>query len=454
MPYASQRDRNPELLEIEEAVKPAPPLSLVMRGISPGVIDLSWEDPAQLSLNAKFEICGVNIYRSFDSEFGPFERITGLPLGATFWRDQTDNVVVPEEDVTNRFILNGICEDSAEHQSPRYVFRTQFGPIVKPGSQAVPADSIEDVKVFVDGVEATLLRVIGFTGEVEIDPTTYANVATQKLDPAVVPTQGSRVTCSYRYNRSLLKTNLAQRIFYRVTTVGLRTNADPTLPDSLVETSLEQAASTSNSELEKLDYIWKEAIRRNRWILDMGGERVKAFIQKQVGLPCGCIQDYEQGVVKQQPLSDCLECFGTGIVGGYEGPYELIIAPDDAERRKSQRDIGRTVEHTYEVWASPTPLLSQRDFIVKINGDRYSVGAVRMPSNRGMVLQQHFMVGVFDQQDIRYRVPLDNPFLSAANRVQPVPPEAIAPDQVTDKGNIPDERELRGRTVEWENTTY
>jgi hypothetical protein len=213
---------------------------------------------------------------------------------------------------------------------------------------------------------------------------------------------------------------------------------------------LERGAATSNFEVEKQDWIWREAVRRNRWILDQGGERVKVFIRKAVGPRCPCYNS----TTHHQPQGDCLICYGVGVVGGYEGPYDIIIAPDDAERKVSQKDTGRTVEHIEDVWTTATPLLSQRDFIRKINGQCYAIGSVRMPSNRGMLLQQHFSMGIFDEKDIRTRVPLDNPNRFLANRIQPTVPPLNSPAQVTDKPGIPDERELRGRTIAWENIVY
>lgn len=452
MPYATDRDRHPHLLELEQTPWPMPPLELIMtRGINPGVIDLWWKNPAELAVNSRFTILGVNVYRSFDSEFGPFERISEMPVGAQFWRDQTDNVLVLDETVDDaRWVLRGAA--TTEVRGKRFVFKTEHAPIVKSGSQNIPADYPGDVRVYIDGVQATVLRVDGVNGEIEIDPSMYPEVGTQTRPAPPLPGEGSLVQVSYHYNRSFLRTDLDQRIFYRVTTVGIPLSlpADQVQPQDLLETPLTQASATSRAEIEKLDWIWREAIRRNRWILDQGGERAKVFCRKNVGQACLCIQNPEY----QQPLNDCLLCFGTGIFGGYEGPYDIVIAPDDAERRIAQKDVGRTVEHAYEVWTGPSPLLSQRDFIVKLNGDRYSVGPVRTPSNRGMVLQQHFNIGRLDEKDIRYRVPLDNPYLFALNQVNPLVPPQHNPAVVTDKPNIPDEREIRGRTVAWENITY
>jgi len=174
------------------------------------------------------------------------------------------------------------------------------------------------------------------------------------------------------------------------------------------------------------------------------------FIRKHVGIPCGCAPDS----VHKQAINDCLICYGTGIVGGYEGPYDVLVAPDDGERRINYGENGLNLEHTYEVWTGPQPILSQRDFLVKINGERYSIGAIRFPSNRGNVLQQHFQIGHIDEQDIRYMVPVIGRQRYEAVEFSPRGPEYGADATVTDKLNIPDERELRGRTKVWENLMY
>lgn len=451
MPYATDRDRNPTQQELEQAPWPVAPLNLFLTsGYVPGVYDLSWDSPLYLSQNSRFWVCGVNIYRSFDSEFGPYDRITGWPVGSIFWRDQTDNVVVIDEVVEDdQWVIRGPC--STGQEAERYVFYTRNRPISQSGSQGVPEYRPEEVIVRVDGEVAPVLSVIPESGEIEIDTMKYINVVTQNLDDAPVIGPDTTVTVSYRYTRSLLPTALDARVFYRITTVGIPAilPLDKATPQDLVETPLERAAFTSSKEIEKIDYIWREAVRRNRWILSQGGERVKVFLRKTVGPACPCGGRSE--ATHKQPSGDCENCYGTGILGGYEGPYDLVVAPPDIERRIAQRDTGRTIEEAYEVWTGPSPLLSQRDFLVKINGERYSIGPVRMPTNRGMVLQQHFNIGHLDEGDIRYKVPVDHPQGLVATQL--IPPHHN-PSGVTDKPNIPDEREIRGRTITWENIVY
>ena len=455
MPYATDRDRNPTNQELEQVEQPAAPTNLFLTsGYMPGVYDLTWDSPADLSLNSRFHICGINIYRSFDSEFGPYDRLTDFPIGSIFWRDQTDKVVVMNEVVEDdQWVIRGRCSTGMERE--RYVFHTQQRPVIRETGQAIPAQSPLDVQVFVDGVAVPVKRVQGESGEVEIDYKAYYDVALQSLDRPQAILDTSIVTVSYRYARSLLRTDLDTRVFYRLTTVGLPVTLplDKAQPQDLIETPLERAAFTSNKEIEKIDWIWRDAVRRNQWILSQGGERVKVFLRKTVGQPCVCI-DLFNATHKQGGQSDCPYCYGTGILGGYEGPYDIVVAPPETERRIAQRDIGRTQEMTYEGWTGPSPLLSMRDFLVKINGERFSIGAVRMPTNRGMVLQQHFNVSIMDEQDIRYSVPLDNPQGLLVTQTGPIVPPQHLPPRITDKPNIPNERELRGRTASWENIVY
>jgi hypothetical protein len=297
-------------LEFTKTPWPLPPLNLFLTsGFKAGVYDLRWDDPSTLALNRGFQLLGVNLYRSFDSEYGPYERLTELMVCSSFWRDQTDNELIIDEDVSDQWVLNGECTGS---DGPRWVFKTRHSPIVRPGSQAITTDNPDDVRITIDGVQVQPLRVHGFTGEVEIDPRIYTDVATQKYAPALVPGPNSRVTCTYRWNRSLVKTDLGQRVFYRVTTVGVRLGCDLSKVQcgDLVETPLEHAAATSNAEIEKIDWIWKEGVRRNRFILEQGGERVK--------LPPACYGVKASNFVRAQRRSQWWDAHAVCVRPGLE----------------------------------------------------------------------------------------------------------------------------------------
>jgi hypothetical protein len=442
----------------------------------PAVIILSGEtleggsgDPAcDGKSNGMWNIVGVNIYRSDTGERGPYFRVNALPVGGTFYRDCTDNVLVENEivDWDSQWIQKG---DASNNRQWR--FRTRRCPVVKREGQAVAADSPTDVIVSIDGVQVPVHMVFGPTGEIDlINQATYDPSTEKRVLPLLPnPDGSSAVTVTYYRQGNFVKTDLdtKAKIHYRLTTVAV----DPTgtTPSGLVETPLGFTPPVSPVHTEVIDYIWREAVRRNRWILEQGGERVKLFIRRVTGVRCPCQWDERLFEFSEHPLNNCLDCYGTGFLVGYEGPIDIIIAPDDAERAVRQTPNGRRLEHTYEVWTGPRPLLSQRDFIVKQNGERYSIGPVRRTQARGVVLQQSFQIQFLDECDIRYKVPVlglerlpwpetrfTNPEDATCVESDPYPVgfDYQAQSMASEVGKVPDGREQRGRTPVWANITY
>jgi len=431
-----------------------------------GTLDLRWDEPSILAKNSKFAVVGVNVYRSDTSERGPYHRLNATPVGGTFYRDYTDNVLVQNEvvDWDTAWINRG---ESANERP--WVFRTKSWPIVKKSGQAIAADVPMDVQLIIDNKIVPVHAVFGPTGEVTLINTRGYDFATERwIEPTIPQGPQTAVSITYYYNRNAVKTELDHKAWYRVTTVS----RDGSSPTGFRETPLDFAEPVTYRAVERMDYIWREAIRRNNWILEQGGERVKVFIRKQSGEQCFCGRDPRTIEFNQQPDSRCEVCFGTSFVGGYEGPYDMILSPDDNDRAVRQTPTGRRLEHVQDVWTGPSPLLTQRDFIVKQTNERYSIGPVRKPSARGNIMQQHFQIAYLEENDIRYKIPLfdttelcwpecrGRPAIMQGGGWQteypPLGPYPVGANyqqtpMQTEKDNIPDEREQRGRTPVWEN---
>lgn len=434
-------DRPIGVLEQQYPALPLPPLNIMCSsGFEPHVTDLRWTNPAQLPANTKFDVVGVNVYRSFDSAYGPYSRLNAFPVGAEFYRDRLLMRVSINENVTNSFVARGESDPNG-----LWIFKTQFRPIVIDLTPA-PAPNCTNLNVYVtvNGVPAFVERINSKVGEVELRRTVTFDVASQTQAPPVLPvSKTDTVLATYRYFLEReIPSELDQKTYYRITTVAV-----DRATGNMLETPLDRAAEANNRQIETLDWIWREAIRRNRWILDQGGERIKLFKQKLVGPHCGCY-----AYTHKQPAADCLVCFGTGIIGGYDGPYDIIIAPEDGERSISQGYRGRTVQHPYDTWTGPSPLLTQRDFFVKLNGDRYGIGPVRMPSNRGIQLQQFFVTSHLDTADIRYKVHvIETETLIAPQTRYTIPGKGSSTPMLTNREDVPAERQFRGNTVTFEN---
>ncbi len=390
------------------ALYPSPPTNvLVVSPFEKGVLDIRWDDPSLLGANSGWSVLGVNVYKSISSDRGPFRRLNSYPVSGSFFRDFTDVSLVSLETIL--WDTGWQAKGDAANLG-RWTLKTRL-PIYKPRTQGVLANAPQDVQVMVDGVQAWVVDVFGPTGEVTLDTTIQIDPQSDRYVRAPLPISvDSVVTITYYTLQNIVSPGVDKKSFYRVTTVA----EDATQPGGLVETPLNVTAPASDMQIEQLDYIWREGIRRNRWILEQGGERVKLFVMKVNGVPCLCRlnEDERSRTYNKQPSNRCTICYGVGYVGGYEGGYDIIIAPDDAERRISQTPTGRRKEHTYEVWMSYTPIVSQRDFIVKQNNDRYSIGPVRRPTNRGNVMQQHFNIQYLDSPDVRYSVPIDGTLVS------------------------------------------
>ena len=417
--------------------------------------------------NTQWTVIGVNIYRSNTSQRGPYFRVNKVPVSSLFYRDYTNIVEQVDEGIPweGGWIYRG---DASNLRA--YRLKSRNIPIVKEGTNAIPADSEFDVTVKINGVVVPVRAVFGPKGEIDLDMRPVWDPSTETMITPKIPTENDVVTLTYHWmkGQKLINTlDNRHKVFYRLTTVAL----DPTgtSPTGLVETPLEYSEPISPMNSEKMDYIWREAIRRNRWILEQGGERVKLFIRRVTGNPCDCVWDAREEAYTKQPLNNCLKCYGTGWVGGYEGPIDIIIAPDDAERTVSQQTTGRRLEHSYEAWIGPSPMTSQRDFIVKQNGERYSIGPVRRTQVRGLILQQTFNIAHLPQSDIRYQVPMSplerlpwpetrfsNPEDSECQESPPYPVgyDYQASPMMSDKKSIPEGRQQRGRTPVWQNITY
>tara|TARA_Y100000310_G_scaffold164863_1_gene164604 strand:+ start:979 stop:2409 length:1431 start_codon:yes stop_codon:yes gene_type:complete len=471
--------------DVATAQYPLPPQNgVVVTPFTKGVHDIRWDSPALLAANTAYSVVGVNVYRSDASDRGPFHRLNEFPLGGTFFRDRNDYQLITKEvvDFDEDWIFKG-----DKPNDRRWQFRTKKR-ICKASARApydlpVWGDNPRDVRLFIDGVEYPVHEVFGRSGEVTLINVPEFNEATEKLVDAMIPTAAKVVEVTYRTPVNHVPSGVEHNVWYRLTTVVL----DPTTLSGYSETPLGQTRPLSLMEVEARDWIWDEAVRRNQWILGCGGERVYLFVRKVCGVPCDCTRDPRSLEFHKQPSNTCLICYGTGYIGGYEGPYDIIVAPDDGERRIQQTRMGRRKEHTYEVWTGPYPLLTMRDFIVKQTNERFSIGAVRRPTHRGNLLQQHFQIGYFDEGDIRYRVPIDGTDLLAWPETRPAKPSPVYPrmpvtgepsyDQA-DEGwagdNYPegettehplntekklgepttDDTERRGRTKVWENTNY
>lgn len=414
-----------------------------------GVLDVRWDDPSIYAENNGLDFEGVNVYRAYDAPDATYEKLNSTPVGVMFYRDRTREVEVVDEDPVSggRFI-------AGTNATGDWIIKAYHQPIVIPGTNGKVADSVNNVIVRVketstsDWVVVPAFRVIGETGEIFLIKNKVYNHTTNRLDDPILPdlARGGEIRVTYTYINNWIQTDINRKIYYRVTSVAV----DPDSGDTK-ETPLNEAVAVNPYDMERIDWIWAESIRRNRFILEQGGERVKLFIRRWAGPKCSCWdEEYRTG------RASCLRCYGTGYVGGYYGPFDILVAPPETEKIVELMDVGLHVNYDWATWTGPYPLINDRDFVVRQNNDRYSIAHVNPQGARGAIFQQHFNLAPLDHNDVRYKVSItggEDGVPPAWNAYRAARPTDASPT-IPDKPEIPEQYELKGRTVTFENIVY
>lgn len=425
--------------------KPFAPRNLMITSpYNIGMSDIRWDNPSIIPQNSGLNILGCNVYRSVDSPLN-YVKINATPVTVLFYRDETKETQVTNENATPTIHHILVPEE-------KWSVWAQRRPVVRPDSNGETTERVQDVLLEIDDGDGTFLEIPAYslngkTGEIVLIRYPVYNYEVSQVVPPRLPNPpNGRVRITYRYLEHSVLSVLSQRIYYKVTTVAV----DPDDPTTTIETPLGEISSRTAFDVEAIDYIWREGILRNRWLLEQGGERVKIFIRKWMGTKCPTHQtNYGQS------YNDCLDCYGTNIVGGYDGPYDVTIAPPESEKMVNLGDMGLHITYDWATWMGPYPLINERDVIVRQNNERYVIGPVTPQGSRGAIYQQHFTMSYFDEGDIRYKIPITT--------IDSVPPSydpyrETAPDNaspaINDKPEIPDDKIIRGRSVTFENITY
>ena len=283
--------------------------------------------------------------------------------------------------------------------------QVQKQPIVDGSGTNKPTDNPTDVSVTINGKQATIKLVQGLEGLIQLEvEKSYDEVKKQWFVP-VIPDEHSIVLVTYKTKLHTTKLALRKKYFYKVSCV---TAEDETDLDLLEPEYLKP---------EKMDYIYAEAVRRNAWLLEHAGERVLLYLKKKAGVVCPCMTRDLKSRSHIRADQDCPICYGSGFIGGFDGPHTILIANLTTEQRIMQTERGMKLNYNIETWTGPFPIISQRDMILRRNGDRVLVGPMTATEGPGgVIVQQNFSIEIIDTTDIRYKFP-----------VQPLPHQYMQP---------------------------
>jgi hypothetical protein len=363
---------------------------LILNSSYVGSRDLWWVDsPAATK--------GYNIYRAFDAPTQWTKLNGNVPWAGHFYRDAT---VLTQKTYTV--------------QAKDWVEQKEFGkfgfkiPEVAYSSlvvgRPVVASHPDDIQVTVDGKLLRPIMVVGLDQTVwmQMDNTLPQGGAVTDLPLVSTDDAGKadysnvkewKVTYNSLTNFVDIHTTLT-RTFYTVVPVGDR--GEIHAPGAM------GTPVVNSQEIDRMDYMQREMIRRNQWIFEQVGEPAYLLLRRTRGTICGC-----KGVGLTQPRTGCPSCFEIGIVGGYFGPYDILFIDPDMAATRELDEGGIKVTREAKSYLTNTPIVQDGDLIVRRNGERLVINGVTYKSPRGVILQQDFNVTLLNKGDTRYLIPLN-----------------------------------------------
>lgn len=354
-----------------------------------GARDLHWLDTSPGSVGL-----GYNIYRAFDYPTN-WTLLNTTPHPGLFYRDQTTLQSVTYTVTPSDWISLG--------NDGQWCFKIPSAPIWSPQlvkGAPIVANNPLDVVVKVDGNSVGVGRLDGQEGLVYLEAWNLAAGGAKQVKKGnsftsnQVPTQVVTVT----YNKLLNYVNIylaggTVRTFYTVVPVDAQGNEAyaPGTPGTEIKSTL---------EVDQMDYMFAEMIRRNAWLFEQVGEPAFLMIRKHRGTRCECT------IANGEPRSGCSACYETGIVGGYYGPYDVLFIDPDSQATRILNEGGVRVERESQSYLGPTPYVTDGDLIIRRNGERLSIYGVTYKQPRGILVQQNFNVSLLQPGDTRYMIPV------------------------------------------------
>lgn len=345
------------------------------------------------------DVVGYNIYRAFDSPTAWALLNSGNPLPIPFYRDQTTYQTVTYTVQPADWVSFG--------GDGSYVFKIPTAPIWStpvPKRHPTVANNPGDVQLTIDGEFVPVARVDGQEALIYIQQYGLSGEGSVTVLPTTDFVKNEittrTVTITYysllNYVDIYLAGAAGTRTFYTVVPVmaGGYEAHKPGFFGTEVKTTY---------EIDSMDYMYAEMVRRNAFIFEQSGEPANLMIRRTKGTPCGCL------IANGEPRTGCESCYETGIIGGYYGPYEILFIDPDVAAIRTINEGGVKVERASRSYLGPTPLIQAGDFIVRRNGERLVISDPVYKSPRGVLLQQDFNVNLLSPNDTRYLIPLVSP---------------------------------------------
>lgn len=360
---------------------------LILNSSFVGSRDLWWPpNPNDGAIN------GYNVYRAFDQPV-KWHKLNEHPIPVRYFRDQT-TILQKTHDVTaDDWIEKGELGHWIIH-----IPDIPYSKVVKGRPQV--SNSPQDVAVVINGqnFRPSVVNAVDQTVWLQVDNTlptggAVSDVQALPIDSLSDPNTTVQVIFFHLANFVDIFTNLV-RTYYTVVPVD-ENNKDihePGMPGTDIK---------NTEEVDSMDYMQAEMVRRNQWLFEQVGEPAWLMFRRTRGKICGCTR-----TGTGQPRTACPSCFETGIVGGYFGPYAFLYIDPDVAAVRTLNEGGVKVERESRSYLGPVPIVQDGDLIIRKNGERLVIHGVNYKQPRGALLQQEFDTSLLPPGDTRYLIPV------------------------------------------------
>lgn len=163
--------------------------------------------------------------------------------------------------------------------------------------------------------------------------------------------------------------------------------------------------SVTNRGPHSRERYFLEIRNRERWLLESGGERVLLLKQKHEGTRC---PNYD--TVRRRDRTHGFDdiCFGTGFVGGYFRPIEIMVSlTSGGPEQITWEEFGKRRISVRRSWTLWEPLLENGDILIRlVNRQRLRITNVYPHRWHRWVTHQAFETDQLERDHDIYKIPL------------------------------------------------
>jgi len=379
---------------------------------------LIWDTPFYDSTGG---LSGFNIYRSFDSPFEGYKKINHNPVTVKEFNDNMSLTLVEEKPLNKMNITIGcddfmvltlssnsysnfylseetdlvipVNEDRTFKNPSRNFYTSVFAEVLLDGRRIVPS-YIEGNQIYIN-----LSWILG-------SDSVYKKYRDAPVEDFLVR--------YYSAERDPYQHTMQDRVFYKVLPLNHKGEEI---------TSLDNSTFAEYTLTQDMDWVWKAALHRNFWLIWFGGESCLVYLRKWSGEICSC------QTKRNDKQVECAGCYGTGIKGGYVGPYEIKVLFESSNRNREFSPYGNRMTEERKGIMIPLPYLRNGDVVIKKDGTKLVLGDVENIVNRGIILQQEFNLS-----DTRASLKMDLPNSRNVKQFFEIPDK---PGQINSKGKEP-----------------